>query len=350
MKDNLSLYLSRILSGFYYFILNNKRYKLVYPDICVRYEAEIYANVERENNRFNEWLNEEDIVYHLIEYGLWTHGGDDALKNLEKQIEDQKVALYKSLLNPTQTKTIRRHLDGSKKSYFKLYGIRHSFDYLTLNGYCENLKNQYILVHSLYDENNNKIFSDINNTDFNSLNTFSDALSSQMIDMSVFKEIARSDIWRNYWSANKEYLFDKPVVNWTDEQKTLVVLTKMYDGAYEHPECPPDHVFEDDDMFDGWMIAQRRANEESKNKNRANKILEGKKIDKAQEVYLVARSQEEKDNIFNLNDSQSRNIIKEREKTIETSSSPINHEYLPDVQRDLNIQNNQKFIQNVKRK
>jgi len=349
LNNNLSLYLSRILSGFYYFILDNKKYKLVYPDICVRYEAEIYADIERENNRFNEWINEEDILYYLIDYDLWTRGGDNALKDLEQQIEDQKVQLYKSILNPTQTKQIRRHLEGSKKSYSRLYNIRHSLDHLTLNGYCENIKNQYILIHSLYDNDNNKIFDSLDSTDYTTLNKFSDAISTQIIDISLFKEIARSTIWRNYWSANKDNLFDKSVVNWTDEQKTLVVLTKMYDGAYEHPECPQDSVFEDDDMFDGWMISQKRANEESKNKNRANKILEGKKLDKAQEVFLMAQTQEESQNIYNLNDSQSRNIIKEREKAIDSFGS-INHDSLPDIQRDLLVQTNKQFVQNVKRK
>lgn len=337
------------MSGFYYFILSNKQYKLVYPDISVRYEAELYAENERENNKFNEWLSDEDILYYLIDYRLWTPGGDDALKALEKQIEDQKVALYQSILNPPQTKTIRRHLEGSKKSYNRLYGIRHSFDHLTLNGYIDNVKNQFLLAYSIYDNNNERVFQDIDNIDFDGLTRFSENIASYIINIETFRTIARSDLWRNYWSANKDRVFDKPVINWTDEQKTLVVLTKMYDSAYEHPDCPNDKVIEDDDMFDGWMIYQRRENDKTKDKNRANKILEGKNLGKAQEVFLMARSNEEAQNVYNLNDNQSRHIIKEREKAISSAGS-IEHAHLPDVQRDLVVQSNQQFMQTAKRK
>jgi hypothetical protein len=123
----------------------------------------------------------------------------------------------------------------------------------------------------------------------------------------------------------------------------------MYDSAYEHPDCPNDKVIEDDDMFDGWMIYQRRENDKAKDKNRANKILEGKNLGKAQEVFLMANTNEEAQNIYNLNDNQSRNIIREREKMISHLGS-VEHSKLPDVQRDLVIQSNQQFMNTAKRK
>jgi hypothetical protein len=123
----------------------------------------------------------------------------------------------------------------------------------------------------------------------------------------------------------------------------------MYDSAYEHPDCPNDKVIEDDDMFDGWMIYQRRENDKAKDKNRANKLLEGKNLDKAQEVFLMAKTNEEAQNIYNLNDNQSRNIIKEREKMISNLRS-VEHSKLPDVQRDLVVQSNQQFMNTAKRK
>ena len=81
--DNNSLYLSRILSGYYYFILNNQKYKLVYPDISIRYQAEIYADEEKDSNKYNEWLTDEDIIDYLISHGMWSHDGDSKLKDIE---------------------------------------------------------------------------------------------------------------------------------------------------------------------------------------------------------------------------------------------------------------------------
>lgn len=340
---NINIYLSRILSGFYLFLYNNTRYKLVYPDIHIKYEAELYAQEEYENNKFNDWITEDNVIDSLVSMGIWTYNGDDNLKSLEKQIEDHKVDLYKNFLNPTKLKTLRRTLNNIKNTYNSLYNTRHFLDQFTVNGYSQYLKNQYILIHSLYTTNNKKVFESMEDTDYKLLTSLSNIISENTIDISVFREIARNDIWKNYWSANSDNLFDKSVINWTDEQKTLVVLTKMYDSAYQHPECPPDQVFEDDDMFDGWMIIQKRENEKNRNKSRTEKILEGKKLDKAGEVYIVASSKEEAKNIYDLNDNNSRHIIREREAFIRNSTNEVEVSALPDIQRELTIQNNQQF-------
>lgn len=342
-QRTLNIYLSRILSGFYLFIYNNIRYKLIYPDINIKYQAELYAEEEYENNKFNEWINEDTIVDSLVSMGVWTYNGDDNLKNLEKQIDDLKVDIYKNFLNPSKLKSLKRTLSNIKNAYNMQYNLRHSLDQYTVNGYSQYIKNQYILIHSLYYINDTRVFNDIESTDYNLLNNLSSNISEQIIDISIYRTIARSDIWRNYWSSNSDNLFDKAVVNWTDEQKTLVVLTKMYDSAYQHPECPPDNVFEDDDMFDGWMILQKRENEKTRNKNRTEKILEGKNLDKAGEVFIVANSKEEAQNIYDLNDHNSRHIIKEREIILKNTSNSIDVSQLPDVQRDLQLQTNQQF-------
>lgn len=339
----LNIYLSRILSGFYLFLYNNTRYKLVYPDISIKYEAELYAEEEYEKNKFNDWITEDSIVDSLVSMGVWNYNGDDNLKNLEKQIDDLKVDLYKNFLNPSKLKSLRRTLSNTKNAYNRQYNIRHSLDQYTVDGYSQYIKNQYILIQSLYDINNEKIFKDINCIDSNLLDHLSTIIATNSIDISIFRYMARSDNWRNYWSANKDRVFDKPVINWTDEQKTLVVLTKMYDSAYEHPECPPDTVFEDDDIFDGWMIVQKRENEKNKNKNRTEKLLEGKKLDKAGEIFIVANSKEEAQNIYDLNDHSSRHIIRERESVIKQSNDTIQDAHLPDVQRNLVVQSNQQY-------
>jgi hypothetical protein len=339
----VSIYLSRILSGFCLFLYNQKQYKLIYPDITIKYEAEIYAEKEYENNKFNDWIHDDTIIDTLVSMGIWNYSGDDNLKNLEKQIEDLKVDLYKNVLNPNNIKTLRRTLNNTKGAYNRAYEIRHSLDQYTPSGYSQALKNQYILIHSLYNSQNQRLFNDIDSVDVNLLNSLSNTIAENIIDISVYRYIARNDIWKNYWSANSEQLFDKSVVNWTDEQKTLVVLTKMYDSAYQHPECPPDQVFEDDDMFDGWMILQRRENEKNRNKNRTEKMLEGKKLDKAGEIFIVANSKEEAKNIYDLNDHNSRHIIKERESLFKHSNATIEDSQLPDVQRELVVQTNQQY-------
>lgn len=339
----LSMYISRILSGYYIFIYNNIKYKLIYPNTDIKYEADLFANEEFDKNKFNEWISEDDILDYLINMGLWSYGGDDNLKKIEQQIDNLKVDLYNNFLNPTKIKSLKKTLANTKGSYNRLFAIRHSLDQYTIEGYVQNLKNNYILVNSIFDSNNNKMFTCYEDADYRLLNELSLSISENIIDVSIFREISRSDTWKNYWSANKENLFDRSTINWTDEQKTLVILTKMYDAAMEHPECPPDSVFEDDDMFDGWMIAQRKENEKLRNKNRTEKLLEGKKLDKAGEIFVMAKSKEEASNIFDLNDPNSRNIIRERQTVLNKSGATLNETELPDVQRNLVVQANQQF-------
>jgi hypothetical protein len=337
---DISLYLSRILSGFYIFCHNNTNFKLVYPDINIKYEAELYAQQEYQNNKYNDWISEDDILNVLINIGLWTPDGDTKLKSLEKSIEDIKVDIYKNYINQPKLKSLRKTLANYKKNYHRQYEARHCLDHITADGYSQILKNQYILINSIFDINDKKIFQNLENTDFNLLSSLSSTIMHDNIDISVFRKIAQSDIWRNYWSANKDRVFDKSVIDWTDEQRTLVIITKMYDSAHEHPECPPDNIIADDDAFDGWMLMQKRENEKARSKKRTESMLGGK-LSKAGEVFLMARNKEEAEGIYNLNDPASLNTIKERNTIIGKSDSDIPEAKLPDVQRNLQIQRNQ---------
>lgn len=342
-QRTIGIYLSRILSGFYLFLYNNKKYKLVYPDTTVKYEADLYAQEEYDKNKFNDWIQDDNIVDTLVTMGIWNYNGDDNLKNLEKQIEDLKVDLYKNFLNPAKVKNLKRTLANTKSAYNRNFNIRHSLDSYTLTGYINELKNQYLLAHSIYDVNNHRVFDNLQNIDLKIFTNLSLEISSHTIDIETFRLIARNDMWKNYWSANNDNIFNRAVVDWTDEQRTLVVLTKMYDSAYQHTECPPDNVFEDDDTFDGWMISQRRENEKVRNKNRMEKTLEGKNLGKAGEVFVMANSQEEAANIYSLNDGSSRHIIRERNAVIKNTSGYIDDQNLPDVQRQILVQHNEQF-------
>jgi hypothetical protein len=342
----LHLYLSRILSGFYIFIYNDTKYKLVYPDISLKYNAELYADLEYETNKYNEWIKDEEIVSYLVDFGQWSWNGDDILKKMEKEIDDYKIQIYNNFLNPQKIRQLKQTIENIRQKYNKYYSIRHSMDHLTIQGYSQILKNQFILINSLYYNNNDtKVFDRIDDTDYNILNTLSNIVNDNHINIDIFRKIARSEIWKNYWSANKDNLFNKATINWTDEQKTLVVLSKMYDSAYEHPNCPPDEVFEDDDAFDGWMLIQRKESEKNKKKSRAEKLLEGKNLGNAQEVFLMANSKEEAENIYTLNENSSRHIINERNAIILNSNKNIDATQLPDAQRALLIESNKQFMQ-----
>ena len=347
-QRTIGLYLSRILSGYLVFLYNNQLYKLIYPDINIRYNAEIYVQEIYDTIKYNDWINEDDILGYLINIGLWPHNGDDILKKLETQIEDNKVDQYKNFINPAKIKTLKRTLSNIKRTYNRYYNTRHSMDQFTTSGYTDLLKNYYILVNSLYDNNNNLVFNSIENSDYNLLNHLTSVISDYSIEMSTYRTIARSEQWKNYWNANSDNLFGKPTIHWTDEQKTLVVITKMYDSAFSHPECPQEKIINDDDMFDGWLIYQKRESDQIKNKNRTEKLLVGKGLDKANEVYIMAQSNDEVQNIHDLNNASSKFIIKERNDYI-ANAKEVEDSKLPDIAREILVKSNEQFKNNFRK-
>lgn len=341
----LSLVLSRILSGSYIFVYGDTQYILRYPTTNIKYIADIFAQEEYEKTRFNSWIQKEDIEYFLIDNGLWTRDANTMLSSLEKQIEDYKVELYQNSLNPVRIKQLRQKLNGVKKNYNKLFNRKHCLDHVTLDGYIDNLRDQYLLVNSIYDINNTLVFKDIYSADAELLSSLSNYIAQNTISIETFRKLARSHKWKNYWICNKDNLFNKPSTELTEEQQTLILMTRMYDNAYEHPECPSDNIIEDDDMFDGWLIYQRRESDRNKEKNRTEKMLKDKKLGNAKEIFLVANSKEEAEAIYNLNNNSSRNVINERNKVILNSKDHVKESDLPDVQRELSIKMNQQTMQ-----
>ena len=108
----------------------------------------------------------------------------------------------------------------------------------------------------------------------------------------------------------------------------------MYDRIYDHPECPDSVVIADDDMLDGWMLYQKQQNE---NKNSNNNTLT-KKHPKAQEIFVVA-DKNDAQNIYNLNDQNSRKKITQRSNIIENKQE-IDEFNLPDVKQSIKLREN----------
>jgi len=338
MEERLiNLYLSRILSGYFFIFHNRSRFKVKYPDIHVKYESEIIADREYEDLKYEGWYTRESILYKMIEMGVWSPSGDSLIKQLEKQIDDYKVGLYKDHINPKKAKEYRKKLTNTRKQLAKLQIKRYAYDPITIEGYCEGIKNQYLLTHSVYDESGQLYF--VNNFSSSRFQIISSEISEQNIDIADFKKIARSDIWRNYWYANQDKVFDRPVIEWTDEQKTLINLTRMYDNARESLESPAEYVYEDDDMFDGWAISQRREHEREKDRKRTESSISSKHA-KAQEVFIMAESKEEAKSIYGINDVESMGIIKERNNYI-VRNTEVDASKLPDAKRDTTIKGNQ---------
>jgi hypothetical protein len=135
----------------------------------------------------------------------------------------------------------------------------------------------------------------------------------------MYRDIAKSDVWRSYWNAGKNNVFEGSVCNWSEEQRNLANTSQMYDSVYSHPECPEDIVIDDHDLLDGWMIKQKRNNQ--KNKKQQQLDLTNKKLAKAGEVFLMADDKESIAEIQQMNDDRAMSVFKQNMRQIESQGS-----------------------------
>lgn len=331
--------LSRILSGYHIFNFLGKKYKLRYPNTQIKYEADLIAKDMLHAHRFEEWIRMDDVESLLYNQGLWTEHDQEFISQAEKTAENFKVNIFQNFRMPSLADKHRKSLRNHEKIWTLLQQRKHSFDYLTIESYCDSAKNRFILSRSIYDENDKLVFMD----DEEGLEKISQHIDNDVISIKDFRAIGRSSLWLYYWNSQKTgNLFNASISEWTDEQRVLAGVSRMYDSARQHPEPPDDDVFEDDDAFDGWGIAEKRKDEEEKKKKKGEKMLPGN-LKNASEIYVVARNREDIDNIQSLNSMESKMIKKERFTTISRTEdgTAIKEANLPDVKRDLIIKGTQ---------
>jgi hypothetical protein len=327
----------QIVSGLKFITIEGHRYKLIAPSSEIRLLAEHIAQDTLQELRFENLITKEKAARYLHSLGVWSLTDDLSLKTLEKHLDDRKLELFQSLYNTERQKRMRRAIKTAKKNIVKAYGKKYSLDYMTLDYHALLTKKRLIISLCLRDQDNKPVYDvdTVADADSSILEQAIDFLDSDTISIEEFRELARTDPWRTMWNLGKESCIKGSASEWTDDQKGLMTFAKMYDGAYQSSECPSEEVFDDDDMFDGWMIEQSRARETEQKQRQvehAKNIPEG-----AQEVFVQAASREEADKIYDLNDLEGRMTIQQRQRYIETHKK-VDAKDLPDTRLELRRQ------------
>ena len=156
-------------------------------------------------------------------------------------------------------------------------------------------------------------------------------LESNIITSSQYREIARKEPFRNMWVLSKTNIYTNDPCEWTADQKSLLIYSKMYDNVYDHPEKPDDKVIEDDDMLDGWLAKIRKENQQERKQKEANKLYD--RGDGRGDLFVMTNQENAKD-IANLNDIHGQIRMKQRSKAIKERGRLEPHQ-LPDVKLEL---------------
>jgi hypothetical protein len=334
MISDIESDLYRILSGKLIFTYQNKEYELRNQEATLKYKANLIFQSIMNDEKYNDWMRAEYLENYMTSLGMWNKEMTLFMKNSEKSIDDLKVSLFGSRFNTKQADRTRKTLASIRSKVNDLSDKKASFYNNTLEGYAESIKYEYLITNTIY-HNDKKVFKNFS-SDQNSYTEFTgliNEINKHTLNAAIYRKIARSELWRSYWNVGKEKVFNNAIVDWSDEQRSLVSFSTMYDSVYNHPEKPPDSVINEDDSLDGWMILQYRNAEKAKQQEQ---ITGGNsQMAKAQEVFVFTDSQEGIDQVMEMNSSDSIAIMQDRFRVINKVGN-IDHQSLPDIYESFN--------------
>lgn len=309
MDDHeLEVLIYRIISGYQYIKLNNAVYKLVSPNIDLKIAANLLYDTIYQENLYSGFILKENLSKLLVETETISSTFDMDIKTTEKTLESAKITYYKDFFLPAKARN-KRKIIAINKVLNQAYQKKHSLDFLSLENYCENIKNEFLISKTLYDKNNNLVFEDYRNIDYLLFNEITSCIASNIIDISTYKKIARTDLWRKVYSNSPGNVFDGSPSSYTEEQKALLSVSSMYEKIHEHPEAPSESIIQDDDALDGWMLNQQKEIElNKKQKGVTNTVAKGKGHD---ELYVMT-SAKNRGEIFDMNSPEGLKKIQAR--------------------------------------
>ena len=331
----IELILSRIFCGHIRFKYENKFFLIKHPTLIQKYKAEQIYYDSMNDAKFSGLYDETSLKDFLSVNNLWTPEKDKDVESLKKDIETLKIGLFKNFSRTKEKELTKKGLLEAKDHLRELLSEKSSYDHLTCAGYAAASRSRYLIGINICRDDEKLIY---NTGDFwkKRSKLLDDALvayARSEIDETLYRKLARSEEWRLTWSARKteNSVFGKAACDLTENQKSLIVWSSMYDSIGESMDCPSDEIIEDDDALDGWLIIQRR---ERKKKSDEKSFGD---LPNMAEVFIVADNKEEIQKIEQLNDNVSNSIKRERMSAVRKMGS-INEEDMPDSKRQIMMQ------------
>lgn len=303
----LDLKFYRIINGYFNIQIKDQEYKVVYPDHQKKYEAEkIYVSLIEDSRFDTEYLNSAQLEKILIHNEIWSADHQEKLKSIEEQIDKLKIRLYQNYNKPAIKTEAQFELKTLRSYQNELLSAKHSLDYLTLDFFATNIKNQYLISQCILTLNGDQVFDkDYHKMDLVLLKDIIAEIDKNQITAEDLRHICMGDTWKRY--VCQDNIFG-PSIYLNDDQVNLLSLQKMYDNVRQHPECPEDNIIEDADALDGWFLYQKDKNKKNKKKNEALNKVRGK-VNGHDFVYVITRDAEEASVIEDMNDYRGKQLI-----------------------------------------
>lgn len=333
----------RIISGFYYIDIDGSRYKIMVPTKDILYRAHrLYLSVIDELKFDSGWLSKTTIDNMLIIYNLWNKNREEELVALNKVLDGAKIQLYLKYSMPKLKKENKKIIQQTRDKIYKLHEQKNYFNCLSLEDYANSVKNQFIIIHTTY-KDDELLFKE----DWTTINSiFLDKVLHEMhrnyLSIEDIKKIASHPLWRSYWDASRDNAFGKHAAELTEEQRLLISFSRNYDNIREHPESPSQEILDDIDALDGWMLYQHDKIEKEKKKKEIETRFGLDKKDKGgiQEVFIPVASREEAAEVHSLNDPVAEMNRKQMMDFVKEDDI-VDWSKLPHMKREIQLQQQQ---------
>jgi hypothetical protein len=323
------LYVSRIVAARMHLTVDDTSLIFAHPSR----EQRAYAN-----EVYREALKEAEmtgVIFHselealMYQHNLWTEHDQAQLELLSTTLDDMKAELYDSWNQSNKRLAIRHALKKGYVERDRLENKKHALDYLTCEGIAISAKHRFLMGCSLLNGDGSPYWPHHSRWNYadSLVDKATEIVNRDRLNESQFRELAQNEPWRSYWGAKGVVgrgVLDMASVDLTDDQRALVLWSTIFDSIRESPNCPPDSIFADDDMLDGWMIIQRRRREAEMDKQAIGDKQGNSKAMNSDEVFIMAETIEDAKKIEKLNDSvgsmlkqQRMNFLKEKGEVYE---------------------------------
>lgn len=342
--------LYRILSGRTRLVVARRCYWLRCPTALERnWAQEIYFET-LESSRLEGVPDDEDILRELRRVRLWDDARQKLLDEIEKHIDQWRIKVYENLLRPKEQETARFYLNTARKKRQSLLLERHAWDSHSAQGVALLTRNRFLLARCLlHADNQTPVYPQFDHRDLPDTQPLLDEFLAEQYRQrpgeAELRELARTEPWRSIWTGRQAgaAVLDRPVCDWSEEQRLLVVWTRIYDSAQESHEPPEEGVVEDDDCFDGWMLTQKQKRDADR-KNRESNLIGNDRIRQMGEVFVPVSSAEEAALVEKLNSPDAARVKQDRLATIDRQGT-VPEAMMPDSRIKIREQFFQKMAQ-----
>lgn len=331
-------FISRIRTGVNTIKVGGLTLKVVTPTIEDEYEINEEYMRAFENAQDENIMTQDEMLEWMVTKEIWTEKDSETENTFKENVDYLKTELFKSRTHSDRLEEARFHLKTARGVLSELSRKKYAYQENTCEGIAAIAKSSEFIRRCTY--LNKELY------DFESVSV-GDVLNlyyAMVLPESYARELARTEPWRSLWilsQSNTFTLFHNKDRELSIDQRNLLVWSKMYDNVQESPEAPADDILEDDDMLDGWFILQKQ----KRDKMRLEAEMEAggnDKINKAGEVFMVAKTKKDRERIESMNSTHSK-VIKQQRISVAKKRGIVEAGQFQDEKLEMQSMSNEQF-------